>query len=72
MNPIEKTKGRAILKAKDLLRAKHKCNNLFYTKVKHINGRCYCGETEAIEVSAEIKGVIEWTYVNICKHCADE
>jgi hypothetical protein len=69
--PNEKTRTKAIAKARAMLREKYR--TLMYVKVKNVNGRCYCGETGAIELSAKCDGKEwDWQRVNICKNCADD
>lgn len=69
--PIEKTRQKAIAKARAMLREKY--HTLMYCKIKNINGKCYCGETTAIEFSAKCNDKEwDWQRVNICKECAEE
>lgn len=70
-NIIEKNRKRAITKAREILREKYK--TLMYVKVKNVNGRCYCGETGAIELSAQVDNKDwDWVKVSYCKHCFED
>lgn len=68
---ISKTRKKAITKARALLRTQHE--SLMYVKIKDTNGRCYCGETQAIEMSAKVDdNNYNWQRVSICKECGED
>ena len=59
----------AIALAKHFLRMEHDVKRIAYSKVENTSCQCGCGETQAIYVTAKIKG--EWLQqaVGICKEC---
>lgn len=71
MKTITTTKTKAINLAKEILKSENKVKRLAYSTFKNTSINCGCGESSAVEVTAQIKGEFYYKTVGICKHCAN-
>ena len=71
MKHFETTNRKAIQKAKDFLRAETNVKRIDYSTVDYCSTRCGCGETGCVKVSAKIKSDWHFSYIGVCKQCAN-
>jgi len=69
MKNFTTSKTKAIKLGKHILKSENNVNRLAYSIVKSTSCKCCCGETEAYNVTAEIKKEFYDITIGVCKQC---